>query len=605
MAQFWIKQCIEQHKKCPKPMTNGFMPTRVIDVGNDENSEPRLCETKSLTVPQLKRRFVALSHCWGTTKTLTTTTATLSERQRGITLDELPLVFRHAVITTRKLGIRYIWIDSLCIIQDSESDWEAESVKMCQIYQSAIVTIASAHSSNSQGGLFVNRDGYRIVPFEIIVNLPVELAREERRFQFIPTPRREISWDVNDLPLYKRAWTFQELVLAPRTLIFDPDALRWECLTMHGSERSPDGGIARHHTAIKILQGAVMSTVVDGIDSFDKLGPDMAMQSNIWEHVIEDYTARNLTKQSDRLIAVAGIAESIQRNSKNVYVAGLWKLHLAFQLLWFVRTMFSRASPGVMDRRHLPNRPIDQIAPSWSWASCEAPATYHPTNPHLLSRAMCEVREVTVTGSQHRQSGKLVIYGDTRVLRVFSGDNSVISEVERLQGSPKYQYKGQYDLVKSLVGPDDVILVSSSTSRWKYHVEAVPGLWQPDENIKTSVPITFLAIARSDRHAARSIELRRPLVYTIALISTENTGEYRRVGYAEWEDCTWFGYDCSEDLVYKQPAWERLGKSWSRIKPPKLGDTRDHKHPIEHDPLPDLSLYNDEVSVKRCELTIV
>jgi hypothetical protein len=604
MANYWLKECLSKHAECSKPAERGFLPTRVIDVGSENDATVALCETKSFDIPQEGRRFIALSHCWGKARLLTTTLETLDERLAGISLSSLPPVFRDAVIATRKLGVKYIWIDSLCIVQDSKSDWEAESVQMCQIYQSAVLTIASAHSSDSQGGLFATRDGYRVVPFEVEVQLLGQGTTAQKIFRFVPTPKREIMWDLRDLPLYTRAWCFQELVLAPRTLIFDPDDIKWECLSHHGSERSPTGGISRHHNAVKAVQQALSGASEDGQDSFSKFGPDIATQSNVWQHMVEDYTARKLTKDTDRLIAIAGIADGLQSHSSKQYVAGLWKDQLPITLLWFVRTYFDPPNEDEVLRSQLPDRPSEMIAPSWSWASCSAPV-FH--NPHIFSKPMCEVRSAITSGTPHRQSGTLTIYGDTRTFYVCSESKAVIKEAVKLNKSESYRFKGQYNLVQSLIRADALIFVATPTRKWKYHVEAVPGIWQPEEKISEDTLVTFIAVARSElRDSARSYELRRPSVYTIALISTNKPGQYRRVGYAEWHDCTWFGYECSEDYQDKKDCWNRLGKSWNRIKPPELVPGEKHQHPINHDPFANLSVsYHSTAAVKRCELAIV
>jgi hypothetical protein len=111
---------------------------------------------------------------------------------------------------------------------------------MCDYYQNALFTISPAHSANSRGGLFVQRDGIRILPFEIEIQLPDKAMR----CQFAPAPRREVRWSRRDLPLYKRACALQELILSPRAQIFDPDTIRWEYLSGYGSERSLDTGKA-------------------------------------------------------------------------------------------------------------------------------------------------------------------------------------------------------------------------------------------------------------------------------------------------------------------------------------------------------------------------
>jgi Heterokaryon incompatibility protein (HET) len=119
------------------------LPTRVIDVGLPEAStEPRLIISNGRD-----GAYITLSHCWGvpdpSKPPLLTTAANLSAMIKEIPLESMPLNYRDAVVTTRKLSFRYLWIDSLCIIQDSVEDWEAESAKMGEVYQNAQLTIAA------------------------------------------------------------------------------------------------------------------------------------------------------------------------------------------------------------------------------------------------------------------------------------------------------------------------------------------------------------------------------------------------------------------------------------------------------------------------------
>ncbi|OCL07599.1 HET-domain-containing protein, partial [Glonium stellatum] len=369
IARFWLKECVERHPNCPKPAANGFLPTRVIDVGTEGKPEALLCETKRATIPESQRQFVALSHCWGTAQILTTTSQNLHERLACIPLSLLPPVFRDAVIATRKMGIRYLWIDSLCILQDSHSDWQAESVQMCEVYHSAILTISSSHSPDAQGGLFVDRDGAADLPFEVELDLPPETMRAFEGFRLFPTPVRDEIYDSRDIPLETRAWTFQELVLAPRILKYEATSMRWECLTIHGSERHPYGGGSRHSDTIKELQSLISRSLDNETDAFDIFGDAKAIQSIHWLIVVREYTARNLTKQTDRLVAIAGIADRLQQRTKSRYVAGLWTNQMPFQLLWYISTLINPDNGIDLSRAQLPDRPKDQISPSWSWAA--------------------------------------------------------------------------------------------------------------------------------------------------------------------------------------------------------------------------------------------
>ncbi|KAK3338708.1 heterokaryon incompatibility protein-domain-containing protein, partial [Neurospora tetraspora] len=166
--RFWLWKCVNDHPKCRMALSGkrfGMhshtssldqtkLPSRILDVGSADSSVVRLVKTTTETP---SGSYVALSHCWGPPdkQPLKTTCDTLEDYIRhGIPLACLPQTFADAVWVTRVLGIRYLWIDSLCIIQDSLSDWEVESQKMGPIYEGATLTLGAAYARDSSEGLF-------------------------------------------------------------------------------------------------------------------------------------------------------------------------------------------------------------------------------------------------------------------------------------------------------------------------------------------------------------------------------------------------------------------------------------------------------------------
>ncbi|CAM6006497.1 unnamed protein product [Sphagnum balticum] len=155
IASRWLEECISQssyaHKYCPKIKSTHYpMPSRAINVGPaDGSQEPYLQKTAGKA-----GQWVALSHCWGSAVRLNTTKDTLKLREQKIPFKDLPLSFQDAVTITRKLGYRHLWIDSLCIIQDSAKDWNLESGSMGHIYSNAVVCIAAEAAPDSSLGIF-------------------------------------------------------------------------------------------------------------------------------------------------------------------------------------------------------------------------------------------------------------------------------------------------------------------------------------------------------------------------------------------------------------------------------------------------------------------
>lgn len=248
---------------------------------------------------------------------------------------------------------------------------------MSNIYAKAIITITSAHSEGAYGGMFVQRDGIRTMPFEILLRLPDRTLR----IVYAPTRQREVPWSLGDLPLYKRAWCFQEQMLTTRNLIYDPNGVRWQCLTIAGTESDLKAGIARCTGNVMAYQNAIKRPTT-GVDFFSSLasGPRaIPTQASIWHSMVRDYAARNLSQYTDRLIAIASVAQVAEKRTQNRCLAGLWKDHLFMNLLWFVATMpdpEGAVRDWVKRGFTLPYRDAETISPSWSWASVNSPISY-------------------------------------------------------------------------------------------------------------------------------------------------------------------------------------------------------------------------------------
>ena len=137
VARAWKADCLSDSHKLYESPQSPPLPTRVVDVGLQDDVV-KLIEPEGAT-----GRYFCLSHCWGLEQIITTTRANLQVHKREIPLNLLPQTFRDAVLLTRRLGIAYIWIDYLCIVQDDNNDWKVESGKMERIYRNAHLTIAA------------------------------------------------------------------------------------------------------------------------------------------------------------------------------------------------------------------------------------------------------------------------------------------------------------------------------------------------------------------------------------------------------------------------------------------------------------------------------
>ncbi|KAK2041727.1 heterokaryon incompatibility protein [Colletotrichum somersetense] len=336
----WVKFCDGNHKSChsdPCPL-----PTRVIDVGADGHREPRLFITGGAV-----GRYMTLSHCWGLHPVIRTTSHTIDDHLRALPLDKLPPTFRDAVLITRSLGIQYIWIDSLCIIQNSKEDWELESVKMGTIYASSYLTIAASASPDSTGGCFMPRH----TSGDVKARFTMRNSGDSRSISAFVRPRPR---DFSHLPtstLHSRAWVTQERLLSARMIHYDTDQLLWEC---RESRLTEDGVPVDAFDSGKMAWDERLHLSYPFAQS--RFRPEFVWD---WYDMVSAYSGRGITKSQDRLPALSGLAKVMEECTGQKYVAGLWKFHLGYGLLW------RRSEQWLC-------KPADGYrAPSWSWASLE------------------------------------------------------------------------------------------------------------------------------------------------------------------------------------------------------------------------------------------
>ncbi|KJK74132.1 hypothetical protein H634G_10503 [Metarhizium anisopliae BRIP 53293] len=271
-------------------------------------------------------KYVALTHRWASQPTATLTSRNVDHLQRKITLEELPRTFQDAVQFTRSLGMRYLWIDSLCIQQDCQDDWRKESAVMGKVYGHSFCNIAATAAANGEEGLFVDRDILSHAPFKI----DLRWRGHQRTYYCLYSDLWHLG--VTSTPLNHRGWVLQERLLSPRTLSFDNTQLFWECRQLQASESFPKGlGPDADFAHEDIDEDSELCSKAWATE-VTKPGAQYAP----WRKVIEQFMVCNITKATDKLIAVSGIAQEMQSLLGDTYVAGLWERNLTLDLLWYV-----------------------------------------------------------------------------------------------------------------------------------------------------------------------------------------------------------------------------------------------------------------------------
>ncbi|KAI1866494.1 hypothetical protein JX265_007795 [Neoarthrinium moseri] len=425
----WGQECAAKHTQCnhifggegigtpAKP----WFPDRLIrlsttpdiksvPVGQEVQLSARIVEKSDLqdfspdhTGKELQ--YFSLSHCWGPPPDPSAplggrvkdvlTKDKLSAWKKDIDVDDLPLTFQDAIRVCIMLHVDHIWIDSLCIIQDSLEDWQTQSAVMADIYKFAWLNIAALSAlSDDEGFINNSRDpkvefGFRARYSQI---LGANAAKRNSKGQtcVLLDGQATLVWNAaadlpgassGNAPLYQRAWVYQERNLARRTLGFTKQGISWACDGFERSEYPGEGSLVEAARLRQTLQ-SVVDTAYKLVSIKSTASPEQAaieQQTQIrqlrerfdwrWHSTITAYTLCGLTKQTDKLIALSAVAREYGTSGLTMqkrYLAGMWDIGLLFQMAWI--TVEGKTTPK---RKAVGEE--GYMAPSWSWASIEGP----------------------------------------------------------------------------------------------------------------------------------------------------------------------------------------------------------------------------------------
>jgi hypothetical protein len=354
-------------------------------------------------------QYATLSYCWGKTRQTTTTETTLpSFIDKGIKVKSLPKSLQDAISATEKLGIPYLWIDSLCIIQDSKADKEKEITQMAQIYKHATVTISAAIARDSGDGfLGVRKDILDLIASSY--QLPMKLDNAD-----LPIGADVYICPDNDLgfmnktevdPIDKRAWTYQETWLSPRLLIYSRGPIRWRCLSrawIHGSDA--ENGVQSYHNLKFQNREKFFKTLPEPPTNPHQMSEstkNSIRQRLSWQHewstLAMDYSSRLLTSRTDKLPALSGLATEFGRLYGDIYLAGIWKSSLPWSLLWssllrshedlkpdpapprpsHISRFLSKLSISKRPDKAAQSEEPTYICPSWCFAAADGAITFN------------------------------------------------------------------------------------------------------------------------------------------------------------------------------------------------------------------------------------
>lgn len=382
----WLDDCLKHHPKC-RWTSSGLkvndtkletiIPKRLISVGSDNPDTlipPRIVHTDGL-----RGKYVALSYCWVQNPLVKLTRSSLRELEAKVDLSLLAETIRDAVTVTRKLKVPYLWVDSLCIIQDDRDDRDEELKKMADIYQGAVLTI-SALGAHQGEGLFLprrhngalnlhgpdKRDVYEVRMDCIVGRNKPSIGEMHLALPLVPHGfRADIAYEYGQSRWYKRGWVLQERLLSRRIIHYGALQIYWECNHgLYAEDGSIFEAISGNISTVNCLKLTIAAlfrylrsptgAIFENLPLLKNVSLDWVIprskrlrealflnqksldefRDEIWRKVIAQYSTCDLTYQADKLPAISGFTSILGELTRSTACEGLWLEGLGEQLCW-------------------------------------------------------------------------------------------------------------------------------------------------------------------------------------------------------------------------------------------------------------------------------
>ncbi|CAG9988874.1 unnamed protein product [Clonostachys byssicola] len=527
MAAAWLKTCLIEHTECRLGQLIGLtrLPKRIIDVGPEDGSEaPKLSPGKGR-----RGLYLTLSYRWSEhTSNFMTTRRNLKQHYSEIPSQKLSQTIRDAITITRRCGLRYLWVDALCIVQDDRDDWQVQTESMASIYQNSLFTISAA-----VGGAAISWDG---------------CFRQRKRGSVRPVDCQRVWPDGSPVYVFAdrlatgdgirpksvldtRGWILQEQILSPRILTYSENEIFWDCASLNASESFPSGIPTFYDSDLSQRNLRLFKTALSKEKSWQSPKTKKELVRVYWRKVIENYSARQLSVEADKLLALSGIANKTVSIIGDELVFGMWKSFLWRELLWWVKDP-DNTMPGQI-----------YSSVSWSWASLHGAISFelaHDSEDCVVDSCI-EVLDVNIWSIDSEDS---------------SGSDSPahhesIRSAEPLIG--ELTLRGRLiPLLPYLAGLDDDANQSSSPivlSKWREDIEGID-----------AGGVKCLVVAASAFY-----------VYGVALypypedeqgqgaVGESSDVTYGRVGFVQWilSDIK------NSDNLWREFGWDRSTRWWA------------------------------------------
>lgn len=537
----WLQNCLKNHSNCSKSETRKWLPRRLIFVGSSKwSKEVRLCDSESAQ----EYDYVTLSHRWGQKPIFCLKAENIQDLRNDIPTSELPKNFQDAISITRRLDIKYIWIDSLCIIQDSRDDWLQESAQMCDVYKYAVCNLAATGFDNGEEGLFTFRSPTSTAPCTLNMTYARKTGQDEQSVTNVQPiwliESRFWEIDVSIAPLNCRAWVVQERALSPRTVHFGKRQLFWECKRLAASETFPRGfprdSVQTYTGNSPKLFDQPFSTLTQGPLTKAELKHELYKH---WERLVHVYTMTNITYSSDNLIAISGLAKEFRSLLGNDdYLAGLWQGNFSCGLLWTLAW-----DPDGHFRSEGPNASTGARAPTWSWASINRTIEYQ--SARWDARTRIRVLEAKTT----TEDGDATMNVTGGFIRVEGSMKRIYMQVGMVSNVPMQTEIHRW-------GVDDIMMRSQLSFHYDFRC-----LDPQKDSEKTSVQDPFENLLRQPNMPIEGfifcllIQSYDDQHVCLALVPTGAKGKFQRIGvlqqdyskFASEGDIWQTPYSCGEE----------------------------------------------------------
>lgn len=426
-----MSTCFDSHPQCTSSKTSAsYRPTRLLKLGNLHTFRLVLGTECPPTL-----EYVALSYCWGTKPVehlLRLLCSTFEDLRREQTVENLPKTFKDAIDVARHFGVDYIWIDRLCIFQDSAEDWRKEASTMQDVYRNALFSISALGAKDDQDGCFFERDPLETAP--TIVSLKLTADGEEKAFFCGLEKGRSWHLHFKDEPLVQRSWIVQERLLAPRTLHFGSKQVFWECREASCCEMHPQGVYRFKDGKTQLADRYpnhpfLWKQLLDAPDRMHASDPYEQLFID-WNMLTQYYASRELTVPNDKLVALSGLASNMKarlhqlRPGPHRYLAGLWEERFMGTLVWNVREPARRA--------------LQYRAPSWSWACLDGDLELSGCN-HVKMASFTSMVSVEMTHPGKEDTGEvaggiLTLAGPCVLAKLEKGSWNNVKYVRSMRG---------------------------------------------------------------------------------------------------------------------------------------------------------------------------